>query len=131
MEKIIKKNKGGRKKGSHLNEEHKRKLSLAKIGCTGELANNWHGGKSKIGNYIYIHSPFHPNKNQRGYVLEHRLVMEKYIGRFLTKREVVHHINENTHDNNIENLELFSNSGLHLITHHIIRDKNNGRFKRK
>jgi hypothetical protein len=68
---------------------------------------NWKGGRryDKDG-YILIHSPYHPFCDGDGYVREHRLVMEKYIKRFLKKKEVVHHINENRKDNKIENLEL-------------------------
>jgi len=37
---------------------------------------------------------------------EHRLVLEDYLGRRLEKYEVVHHINGNSKDNRIENLEI-------------------------
>jgi len=75
-------------------------------------------GKPKIAkinrhNYIYIYSPDHPSKNKQKYVAEHRLIMEQHLGRFLTKKEVVHHINEDTTDNRIENLQLFSSAGQH------------------
>jgi hypothetical protein len=78
---------------------------------------NWRGGKMvRPDGYVYIYSPHHPYSN-RGYVMEHRLVMEKFLKRFLLPKEVVHHINEVKDDNRIENLMLFKNTGFHLTYH--------------
>ena len=58
--------------------------------------------------YILLHMPGHPNCDPRGYVRAHRYLMEQKIGRPLTKDEVVHHIDEDGTNNNIDNLQLMT-----------------------
>ena len=57
--------------------------------------------------YVKVHRPGHPMASHDGYVLEHRLIMEQMIGRCLTPRENVHHINGIRDDNRPNNLELW------------------------
>ena len=82
----------------------------------------WRGGRKKAGSgYVTVLSPSHPLADKRGYVPEHRLVMERHIGRTLLRSEVVHHINGINDDNRIENLMLFSNNGQHTAHHNAIK----------
>jgi hypothetical protein len=73
-------------------------------------------GKTKNGRgYIFIY-----NKDDRykgNHISEHRLVMEKHLGRHLKSEEVVHHIDRDITNNNIENLHLFNNNNEHAKYH--------------
>lgn len=70
----------------------------------------WKGGFYFKDGYKFIYCPEHQNCNAIGYVREHRLIMEKFIGRTLLKTEVVHHIDKNKSNNKIDNLRLMNKS---------------------
>lgn len=75
----------------------------------------WTGGRvvDKHG-YILVKANDHPNANCSGYVREHRLVMERVLGRYLEPQEVVDHIDGNTANNDPANLRLFASNADHL-----------------
>jgi len=77
----------------------------------------WRGGRTKHSRgYIYVKKRQHPFSDKQGYIFEHRLIMEEKLGRYLTKKEIVHHINGIVDDNRIENLELTTQS-QHINKH--------------
>ena len=77
------------------------------IRSTGGEHNPNYGGGKYIDDkgYIRILNQDHPF-NIKGYVYEHRAVMEVYLDRFLEPWETVHHINEIKVDNRVANLYL-------------------------
>lgn len=73
---------------------------------------NWKGGRViDSQGYVRIYKPDHPRAMVSKYVFEHRLVMERNLGRMLDSKEVVHHLDGNKKNNDIENLILLDFGG--------------------
>lgn len=76
-------------------------MRAPKIGSDGP---NFKGGRIiTFEGYIHVLVP-----GERRYRLEHRVVMERYLGRKLKKEEQVHHKNRDKTDNRIENLQILN-----------------------
>lgn len=90
-------------------------------GKTGEKHPGYKGGrKVRKDGYIMILAPEgHPARHAAyPYVLEHRLVMEQHLGRYLDPEEVVHHVDGDPSNNDIENLQLFASQSEHISNGH-------------
>ena len=77
-----------------------------------QIGRKWrtNGKTYQNGGYVLIRlledDPYYCMINTGGYVVEHRYVMAKHLGRPLTQEEEVHHIDGDRKNNNISNLQL-------------------------
>ena len=93
------------------------------LGKTGEKSSGWKGGRGRAsGGYIKIKLQpddfFYPTADKRGYIMEHRLVVAKALGRNLHLWEIVHHKDNCPKDDNRypETLQLVTEDGHTQIT---------------
>jgi hypothetical protein len=94
-----------------------KKARASQIMGKGKNASGWKRGSYKESGYVQIYSPDHPFCNHKGYVREHRLVVEKYLGRYLKSSEHCHHINGIRNDNRLDNLMVFISNTSHRRWH--------------
>lgn len=97
----------------------------------GENHYNWKGGininkQGYVVEYVKRTNKWFPmaanTHRAGGYILQHRLVMAKYLKRFLEPYEIVHHINGNKADNKIKNLRLVSRKKHETTYQHGFQD---------
>ena len=93
------------------------RLGIPRLPAKARMERNyfWRGGRlvDKHG-YVLVKANDHPYRNAQGYVREHRLVMERKLGRYLLPHEVVDHRDEDTGNNQEGNLRLFASNAEHL-----------------
>lgn len=98
------------RKGTHLSEEAKRKVSESHRGEKHYAFK----GRFKDKGYIWVYKPDHPHATKRGHVYEHRLVLEDKLKRYLLSTEKVDHINCIRDDNRPENLRVMESQKEHM-----------------
>lgn len=83
------------------------KSKYCSMDCVGK--SKFKGGYLTPSGYKVIPVKNHPFASKyKNSIFEHRLVMERHLGRYLKPKETVHHINGIKDDNRIENLQLVS-----------------------
>lgn len=87
-------------------------------GRFGSEASNWKGGRhvANQSGYIQVYCPDHPRASKAGYMMEHRLVAEQHLGRYLRSDEIVHHKDGNRANNDWANLSVATRS-KHVAGH--------------
>lgn len=90
----------------------------------GQASSSWKGGRGVTGKYIRLFIPEHPRATKSGYMLEHIIIAEQALGRLLPKGAVVHHSNENRHNNTKSNLVICQNEAYHKLLHQRMRALN-------
>lgn len=95
-------------KGYKLAEEQRNNISKGKIIYK-------EGDKVIKRGYVYIRKYGHPYGLSNNFVKEHRLIVEKEIGRFLKPCEEIHHIDLNKQNNKLNNLIAFKTKSAHRI----------------
>lgn len=98
----------GKKSSEKFTEEYKQKVRDRSQGK--RKSKGYHG-------YVKVKDYEHPFTDSNNDIFEHRLVMEKHIGRKMHKKELVHHINAIRDDNRIENLYLCESRSHHSKVH--------------
>ena len=89
---------------SCLNEWHKDNR-------IGNSSPRWGGGVHIQDGYLFL------RQDDGSYKAEHRIIMEKELGRELNSDEIVHHIDENKKNNSIDNLVVLTRAE-HAKIHH-------------
>lgn len=89
--------------------------------CSYACKNEWYRGRHPdipigkrvarhVRGYWWVWVGYDHPYNSQGRLLEHRFVMEQYLGLYLDPGEIVHHTNGDLADNRIDNLELMTHA---------------------
>ena len=99
-------------------EQHLEHLREARRSRVGDRAPCWKGGVTvDRKGYLLAYVPDHPYARTNGYYPEHRLIIEKALGRFLKPSEVGHHADGIKDNNRNDNLVARQDESYHQLLH--------------
>ena len=104
----------GQKKGEPIRFISGHNSKLQPIGKKSPL---WNGGKTTNNGRIMLYNPNHPRANVKGYVFRTILIVEKAIGKFLSLKHEVHHIDGSLKNDENKNLIVCESHAYHLSLH--------------
>jgi len=105
--------------GKRMSNMARQNMSANHADFSGSKNGRWKGGKRVDKNgYILVQKKDHPYCDRHGYVRQHRLIMEKKIGRYLEPKEVVHHKDHDKQNNKTGNLLLLKSGSEHSKLHY-------------
>jgi hypothetical protein len=87
----------------------------------GEKNPRWNGRRTKKTGYPAFYCPEHPRADMLGYVIEHIVIAEKALGKYLPSQAVIHHADENIENNSNSNLVICENRAYLLYLHQRLR----------
>lgn len=98
---------------------------MQKLGIKARAKHFMRGWKIDFYGYFMFFKPDHPSSNSNGYIKRARYNMEKHIGRYLSREELVHHKDMNRLNDNIENLQIMTRSEHNILHEKIKKMLNN------
>ncbi len=84
-----------------------------------ERGPNWQGGRWESGNKIFVYAPNHPKARHNGCVPEHVIVAEQKYGRLPTSKELVHHRDGDSLNNEPSNIKI-AKRNAHNVLHRVV-----------